>query len=486
MQTVVIVGAGFTGAMTAIHLAQLAAAANFPPASAGSGILRIVLIERSGRFGRGSAYGTSCGAHLLNVPAGRMSAFADRPDHFLEWVGRRDSAAEGGSFVPRMWYGEYLEELLSQPSLDIVGGPGGGVERVAAEVLAIEPAAEREGGGTLHLSDGASLAADRIVLALGNFAPADPLAAVADEQITSDSRYAADPWRCDWQTGLDPAAPVLLIGTGLTMVDMALALRERGHTGSIHAISRRGLLPQPHRTPPKRHHLPAPATMDLWPSTALGMLRGLRREVERAGRRGINWREVVTSIRDQTPALWQRLSEQERRRFLNHLRAFWETHRHRTAPEAAAAITEMRRAGQLRVLAGRIVACTAPSDALRITIRPRGREDVISLHCERIINCTGPRTDLSRIDEPLVRDLLGHGLIRADGLGLGLDASEDGAVIGAGGRASTWLYAAGPLRKPHLWETTAVPELRVQAREVARAVMGSLAGRTAEGVGASA
>src|SRR5690606_24845526 len=150
-----------------------------------------------------------------------------------------------------------------------------------------------------------------------------------------------------------------------------------------HAISRRGLLPQPHRTPPKRHHLDAPATMALWPATALGILRGLRREVERAGRRGINWREVVTSIRHETPELWRRLDERERQRFLVHLRAFWETHRHRTAPEAAATINDMRRAGQLRVMAGRITACSSPADSLRVTIRKRGCDEIIGIHCQR-------------------------------------------------------------------------------------------------------
>ena len=154
--------------------------------------------------------------------------------------------------------------------------------------------------------------------------------------------------------------PVLLLGTGLTMCDVALALRDADQRGAIVAISRRGLLPQPHRVSPKPPpHLDPPRSLETWEPTAAGLLRGLRDEVRRAAGAGIDWREVVTSIRHDTPALWQRLDDEERRRFLRHLRPYWETHRHRASPETAFAVEAMVGAGALRLSA---VASSATSE----------------------------------------------------------------------------------------------------------------------------
>ena len=178
------------------------------------------------------------------------------------------------------------------------------------------------------------------VLAIGNYPPSDP--PVGDDAVFTSIRYARDPWAGD-ALELDRRDDVLLVGTGLTMCDVALALRDADQQGRIHAISRRGLLPQPHRLSAKPPpHLDRPATLDAWPASAVGLLRGLRREVrERAGE-DVDWREVVTSIRADTPALWQTARRGERRRFLRHTRPYWETHRHRSSPETAHAD---RRAG---------------------------------------------------------------------------------------------------------------------------------------------
>lgn len=465
MRAIVIIGGGFSGAMLAVNLARHLSDQGLATGLPGSGhgeTLRVIIVERTGRFGRGVAYSTRCDRHVLNVPAGRMSAFGDRPDHFFKWLQVRDPSLEEGSFVPRRVYGEYIEEVLT----DAQRATGSIIERVADEAVEID----RRGtdGASVLLRSGRVIAAERVVLSLGNFAPACPL---RGSEGAADPRYIADPWSGGWREELEADKPVLLIGTGLTMVDIALELRGRGHLGTIHAVSRRGLVPQAHRSPPKRFHPTEPANLAYWPRTARGLLRSLRREIERGGRRGLNWREVVTSIRHATPSLWASLDERERRRFLMHLRSFWETHRHRTAPEAAAAILEMRREGQLRILAGRLVECNPAPDALRVVLRLRGRTEsagLISLHPSMIINCTGPETNLERVGEPLIVNLRQRGLIRSDRLGLGLDVDAQGAVWPVSGDVSKWLYALGPLRKGSLWETTAVPELRVQAEDLAR------------------
>jgi uncharacterized NAD(P)/FAD-binding protein YdhS len=447
-RAIAIIGAGFSGTAIAVHLLRAAPA----------GLERLYLIERVEGHVGGVAYRTQSASHTLNVPAGRMSAFEDDPDDFLRFVRRREPALTGGSFVPRRQYGEYLAETLDEArrssALPLL--------RVAGEVVSVEKAGE---GLLLGLTDGRRLRAGQAVLAIGNYPPADP--PVSDGGVFSSIRYARDPWAGDARE-LDRREDVLLVGTGLTMCDVALALRDRDQQGRIHAISRRGLLPQPHRLSAKPPpHLDRPATLDDWPSTAVGLLRGLRREVrERAGDE-VDWREVVTSIRGDTPALWQRLGIEERRRFLRHARPYWETHRHRSSPETAHAIDELVETGRLELVAGRLEALAEGEEGVVATIRRRGAAASETFRVGKVINCTGPDTDVARVRDPLVASLRREGLIRPDELGLGLDTDDEGRLVAADGTASERLTLVGPLRKGGLWEHTAVPELRVEAKRVA-------------------
>ncbi len=449
MTSTAIVGAGFCGVMLATHLLR----------QADDETDAVFLVERGGRAVGGIAYGTSRSSHALNVPAGRMSAYGDEPDDFLRFVRRRDAAVTGGSFVPRGWYGDYLAETLAQARRSSPGL----LTRVAGDVVA---ASVGETSVRLELRDGRLVDATRAVLAVGNFPPSDPAGIV--EELARSLRYARDPWAPD-ALEVEPDQPVLLLGTGLTACDMVLALRERDHRGPVIALSRRGLLPQPHRlssTPPP--HLDPPATLASWPHTAVGMLRGLRAEVETAAERGLDWREVVTSLREATPTLWQRLDIEERRRFLRYLLPFWETHRHRSSPETAFAIESLRATGELRVIAGALLGTSLDGDAVAVTYMPRGQDAIERLVVGKIVNCTGPDTDLRRVRDPLIESLRADGEIRPDELGLGVDADASGRLIRRDGRAHTRLFVVGPLRKGALWENTAVPELRLEVESLAR------------------
>jgi uncharacterized NAD(P)/FAD-binding protein YdhS len=447
-RTIAIVGAGFSGTVLAVHLLR----------AEPTGLACVYLVERAeGRVG-GIAYRTQSASHTLNVPAGRMSAFEDDPDDFLRFVRRREPALTGGSFVPRKLYGEYLADALDEArrtsSVPLV--------RVAGEVVSVAEAADGLG---LTLADGRRLAVDHAVLAIGNYPPADP--PVGDASVFSSIRYARDPWAGD-ALELDRREDVLLVGTGLTMCDVALALRDADHQGRIHAISRRGLLPQPHRLSAKPPpHLDPPSTLDTWPPSAVGLLRCLRREVRERAREDVDWREVVTSIRADTPALWQGLDTEERRRFLRHARPYWETHRHRSSPETAHAIDELVETGRLALVAGCLESLAEEDGGVVVAIRPRGSSETRTIRVGKVINCTGPDTDLGRVRDPLVASLRRDGLVEPDELGLGLDTDDDGRLVAADGRVSGRLTLLGPLRKGRLWEHTAVPELRVAARRVA-------------------
>ncbi|MCW5892777.1 MAG: FAD/NAD(P)-binding protein [bacterium] len=449
MSTVAIVGGGFSGTMVAAHLLRRGLRG------------RVLLVERHGPFSGGVAYGTRCRAHSLNVPAGRMSAFADDEDHFLAWMRRREPGTTGASFVPRLAFGHYLRQVLAEAEADAPSWTE--LERIPGEAVGLEPLAA--GGIQVRLADGRRLASDVTILAVGNFPPATP--ALADPSGLASPRYAPDPWAHD-ALDVDADDPVLLVGTGLTMIDVVLGLVEQQHRGPIYAVSRRGLLPQPHRqsaVPPP--HYPRPRDLDEWPRTASGLVRALRREVLEATCEGHDWREVLASIRADTPAMWASLDERARARLLRHLRPYWETHRHRAAPAPWAGVQATIDTGQLDVRAARLLGMRPVDGAMEVALRGRGGADVERLRVGRVINCTGPDTDLSRVREPLIVALREVGMLRPDAFGLGLDTDGDGALLDAAGRASDRLFLVGPLRKGRLWENTAVPELRVEAAALA-------------------
>ncbi|MDX9910456.1 MAG: FAD/NAD(P)-binding protein [Phycisphaerales bacterium] len=455
MRSIAVVGSGFSGTMVAAHLLR-------------AGGVRVTLFEREGRFGPGLAYGTACGAHLLNVPAGRMSALPDAPDDFLRWGQARGHDWTGGTFVPRNVYGRYLSETLDRAEDEGLGI----LRRVRGEVngLSASGSLGTAGRPSIEWTEGERARAgefDAVVLALGNFAPAHPhpdLASLAFD------RYARDPWARSALEGIGASDPVLLVGTGLTMLDVALFLDERGHRGPIHAISRRGLLPQPHRSPARPVSYAPPEGIEAWPGTALGILREVRAEVDRAALRGVDWREVISSLRHVTTLLWRSMDERERGRFLRHVRPFWEVVRHRTAPSVDGRIQEMILSGRLVVHAGRIRGVAAFDDCAEVSFTPRGAGEARSMRVARVINCTGPDSDCRRVEEPLIRRLVDGGLARADALGLGLETDEHGSLVTRDGHTLGRVRVIGPLRKARLWEVTAVPELREEALRMARSL----------------
>jgi len=287
---------------------------------------------------------------------------------------------------------------------------------------------------------------------------------IGNGTAVASKRYATDPWDEGALEGLEAQDTVLTIGSNLTMVDIALALDHQGHRGPIVAVSRHGLLPQPHR----KSLLPS------WSSRVEGrtgspgeLLRAIREDVTLASADGIDWRSVVDSIRPKAVSIWTSWSERDRGRFLRHARAYWEVHRHRMAPENARVIASLLESGQLRVIAGRISGMSDHGDQIEVRVNRRGSAGTEIIRAARVVNCTGPGTDLRRTRDPLVQDLLARRLARPGPLGLGFDTDRDGALVGADGRPSLSLFTLGPLLKGRDWETTAIPEIRMQTEALA-------------------
>lgn len=453
--TVAIIGAGFSGTATAIQLLT----------RHGKQPLVITLINRHANLARGVAYGTHSPSHLLNVPAGRMSLFPEREDDFLEFARNKNSAVTAASFVTRSLYGEYLHARLdaaaagaSQAQLTIMTGE--------ATALALEG-----GNAVLDFADGRKLRASRVVLAVGNYPPPNP--SVPDNGVFVSRGYVRDPWSPGALDDVPMDRSVLLIGTGLTMMDMALELDRRGFSGKLLALSRRGLLPQAHRDLPAMPQLPPPAELFSGQASTHRYLRIVRRAVRDAARHGRDWRDVIGALRPITPVLWQALPERERRRFLRHLQPYWDTHRHRTAPASAARLQALRTSGNLQIHAGRLLELRPAANDIEVRWQPRGQNHGERCQVTTVINCIGPESRLSRLADPLIHSLLAQRLLNPDSLELGIATDAEGAALDNAGRSSRVIYYTGPLLRARDWECTAVPELRLAALRLADQLAGT-------------
>jgi uncharacterized NAD(P)/FAD-binding protein YdhS len=424
---VAIVGGGFSGTIIAAQLTRRGIAS--------------VLIDGSGRLGKGVAYSTTEPAHLLNVPAETMSAWPDDADHFARRV--ETDGGDRRGYAQRRLFGRYLGEILDEAVAS------GRTEAIAATAVA---AKRRNGGWTVDLDDGSAVEARALVLAVGNQEPA-PLSAFAG----IGDRFVSDPWgsmaRKAVETFAPSSDPVLLIGTGLTMVDLVLSLNAAGHQGMIVALSRRGLVPHSHadyvEARVEAHEVPS------------GDLRGLFRWLRRRSAE-VGWRAAVDSLRPHTQSLWQSLDELEQLRFLRHARAWWDVRRSRIAPEVAGTIGRLIAERRLQIIAGRAVSARDTGEALEVEIRRRGASFAQTMRFACAFNCTGPLHAIARTRDPLLRSVLDAGQVRPDRLGIALQVDERARATGG-----EHIWALGPLTRGCYWEIIAVPDIREQAAAVA-------------------
>lgn len=441
--TIAVIGAGFSGVMTTLNLLARSPAA------------KVHLFEKRAPVGLGAAYSTHNPSHKLNVRAGNMSAWPDKPDHFVAWLADQGPNVGPGGFASRADYGRYLQAQITA----IAEAPEGAGRLVVNPdaVVAISP---RGQGWRLTTALGRSHDVDAVILALGNPPPARPQG--VDEAFTASTAYVDDPWR--WRASELPEGSVMLIGTGLTMVDVALSLDDAQPGRPMLALSRRGLAPLRHQGAPSP--CPPPPS-DLSP---LALLAWLKRTAREQG-----WRAAVDAVRPVTQALWRSWSLQRRQSFLRHARPFWDIHRHRLAPEVADRIDAMQASGQLVIAAGKIreIAVDAEGHAI-CKYRARGGKTGYAFRAVRVINCTGPTGDILAGHDDLVRDLLRQGLARPDPLRLGFDLDDGNRLRDARGEVIPRLFAVGPSTRAAHWEIIAVPDIRGQAVAVAKAVLASL------------
>lgn len=440
MPTIAIIGAGLSGSLLATHLLSAPTRC------------RVLLFERRTAPGRGLAYGTHDDNLVLNVPAGNMGLFPDKPAHFLRYCQNLDPAFSSGSFVSRRIFGDYIEDTLSRAR---AANPEA-LETVQGEVCGVHP---HDNEFDIALDDGRSFRADRVVLALGHLGSQR---LPVPTGIAGTPRYVPDPWAAGALDKLDPELPVAIIGTGHTAIDTVFRLSVAHPKRRIVMISRRGLLPNAHRSRPQ---VPAAAAYPAWlpdKPSAFALLRAVRAETRLRTQNGGDWRDVLNELRPYTPDIWLALPVHERRRFLNRIRPFWDVHRHRLSPCADHRLARLLAQQRVEVFGARISRFHTRPDSIELTLSLRNG-GTHTRQVGSIVNCTGPDYDIGAIDSPLVRQLRDDGLIRPDPLKIGIDVDDTYAPLGRDGKTQPGLYYLGPMLRAKYWEAIAVPELRIHA-----------------------
>jgi uncharacterized NAD(P)/FAD-binding protein YdhS len=448
----IIIGGGASGVLLAYQLLQRS-----------TPDFRITLIEKRPEIGRGLAYHTGNPEHVLNVRVANMSALPDEPDHFWRWLTSREGVPppcpDPYCFVPRRIYGDYMASLLTMSKgrswhrLSVVQGTCVDVSEAQREV-------------TVRLDDGRHYVGDLAILATGH-------------DVRSSLPGYVDPWVPPSAAGIDPDATVLVLGTGLTMVDYIQSLVHDGHRGPIVAMSRRGLLTRPHRRADPVRILETEVPFG---ASISQLLRWFRGRVDAHAAKGGDWRSVIDGVRPYTQRLWRELPPASKRRFLEHARAWWDVHRHRMAPEVEARITQALYDGRLTLMAAKVTGIEPTDAGARVRYRRRGQSEIRSMQVGAIVDCTGIVKDLLASANPAVRSLLDRGLARVDPLHIGIETGPDCAILNHDGVPSPRLFAVGPLTRAAFWEIIAIPDIRNQcaalAVQLARVSETSIAARS--------
>jgi len=456
--SIVIVGGGFCGVMALVNLLQKTKKE-----------ATITLINKGYPLARGIAYKTYSDKHLLNVEARNLSAFPDQPDHFVEWCYRQNDISVNKedlpkTYLPRNFFGRYLDEIYRDSLKNISSHLN--VQIIEDEVIDID---KQKNFLNIKTATGNNFNADRVLLATGNSEPGKP--SQIDEELLHSEKYFSNPWSENAVDGLKDDETVLILGNGLTMVDVVQGLREKNFYGKIIALSPHGYKILPHRKlPPQRYILD-----ELEPPFHLEKLfRLFYKHIREARKRGLSGETVVDAMRARTQEIWQHLSLDDKKKFMMHIRHLWGVARHRLPSDVHEEIQSMIHEDKLRVIAGRIRNIKLNEAGIDIKIRLRKDQSEHTLLVARIINCTGPETDINKQKSPLYDSIIKKGFVRSDNMNLGVHATAEGRVIDKNNITSNQIFVIGSLLKGILWESTAVPELRVQAARIAELLLNDI------------
>jgi uncharacterized NAD(P)/FAD-binding protein YdhS len=463
MKKVAIIGCGFSGTMSAVHLIKNATQS-----------FELILIDKRKFFNKGIAYNPNSKNNLLNVTTVKMSAFQDQPYHFLDWLitlpqfHSFDRETVANTFVPRYFYGHYLEEIwfktvvskkANEPRITIIDSWVLDIESVGNDLL-------------LVLNNDKKITVQYCIIATGNQLPENPV--IINTRFIRSRRYFQNPWDVSTIVKPDDSLPVFIIGNGLTMVDTVFGLIENGFANQINTISSKGYILNPHGTSgPYISSILDELTGNL---NLLAIVRIVNRHIKQAGKNGKTAGSVVDAMRPITQKLWKNLTSGEKRIFMSRLRRMWDAARHRIPEHIHEAVGKLSESGKLLQYSGRITEIYETENSLMVRFFDNKQKTIKEIAVSSVINCGGPDTDLSRSVSGFPKICILKGMFRQDDLKLGIDVNPDTyEVIDRWNRPISNILAIGPLLKGVLWETTAIRELREQTEDVAKQLMVKMA-----------
>lgn len=440
MKQVVIIGGGLSGTLCALNLVQTA-----------TDNISITIIEKdTTRLHKGVAYANPPDTHILNVAASGMSIYPDEPEHFTQWlqINYPASGYTAYSFASRKLYGEYVAESYNKA----ISRMGHQPVVVLAEVSTI---ATQSGMYIITTSCGKTLEATHIILCTGN----NPTRSIEKQfpTISTHHGYIPNLWKPGVLQNIGTEETLLIVGTRLTMADQLLSLQQHGHKGKTYINSRRGLLPLPHADAPA-YKLKFKDVHDV--SCINNCLQWIKEEIAEAEKEGGSWHSVVNALRDLTPGIWQGLTEESKKRFLRHLRPFWDIHRHRLPAASLAVIDGLIAKGAVVKIPGRIKQVAASADNFIVTISRGNTQHELVVN--RILDCSGTAS-LPEYD-PLLQQLCQNNMAQTDPTGTGIVLNN----------TATNIYLAGPVAKANYWECMAVREIRMHARDIAMQIVNEI------------
>ncbi|MES2514403.1 MAG: FAD/NAD(P)-binding protein [Bacteroidota bacterium] len=440
IHSLAIIGGGISGTLTVLNCIKQSTTA-----------LKIIWFDAHHQFCKGLAYSTSNEHHLLNVRAANMSAFAEEPEHFVNWLKQHHPHYTPTDFVPRKIFGNYLQdtfEVLKNINSLVT------IQQIAEEVLAINKTET-----TFEIKTTTTYQAQKVVLAFGNFLPAHPHS--ASKEFIASPNYFQNAFHAGIAHQLNDKKNITIIGSGLTMIDVIMSLSVLNYNGTIQIVSPHAYIPQAHLEKPLPVVKPFIEEEKAYQLSELLSL--VNSQLKKAVKEGLSLQSVIDVMRPHLQFIWLHFSLEERKRFLRHLRHKWGVARHRAPEKSMEVFKQLQSSGKLTLIKGRVydIKTTSPDFEIHFTDY---KSQAQCIKTNLIINCTGPESDYEKIQSTLVQYLIKTGLINPDSIRYGINAAQNGEI-------SSNLYTLGPPLKGVLWESTAVPEIRLQAKELASKII---------------
>ncbi len=459
MKKIGIIGAGFSGTMTAVHLIRNT-----------SELIEIILINDKRTLCKGIAFEPYSKQHLLNVTTSKMSAFADDKDHFLNWTmkheyySNKDRNIIADSFLPRYLYGQYIEQVWHEVTSSEQAGKVK-ITYIDGQVTDLD-ASDQD--ACMHISDGQVIRVDACIITSGNNAPGNPK--ILNESFYNSPNYFQNPWAKDSVSNTEANKPILIVGNGLTMVDTVLGLRENGFDNEIYSISPNGFNILPHR----HNGFVYTKLIDELKDDAsfLDIVKLFNKHIKLIREFGLSAEPVVDSLRPHTQKIWQRLTPREKKIFITRFRNLWGVARHRIPLHIYDKLQKQRIDDKLNIRAGKLLDITEKNGIVEVEYFNKKAQRKEYLEVSRVINCTGPETDLERIEGSFLNKAMKKGIVTQDEFKLGINAdSNTYHVLDKYGDQIRSLFTIGSSLRGMLWESTAVNELRQQADKLAKVIL---------------